>query len=530
MKKFILIILLNPVFYAGAATLTVGPGNDCGFPNILTAINFAGPGDTIMIAEGTYSGVEAKLTIDKSLSLWGGLDSNCQVFTANRTYLQLDDIGPVLEIDVNGGAEVNLSGLDISGAQHDNLNDYDGGIYIYGDGTVNIENTHIHDNASHFGGGIAVRSAAELNLSGNTEIYANTAVSNGGGIFCEGSSTLSAHDTVIGRMDNGNDQGNTLSGTDSHGAGISASSCTVSLGNTLNGNGPVEISYNQSHYGAGIYVHNSILTYHFEGSRMTFNELLPGGGDGNSLLLTGTSFAQLGDVEITDNKYYSVFSVNDTASLVVGSVCNDSPCSKIMRNSGTIFRFTGGSIGSIHKSLIAENPDSKAIVVIGQSPVTVDVDNTIFADNDVLANSSELIFTNNQGTINLNNVTIAQNSSDEGLFYTLGSGQINVDGTIIWGNSSPSLLHSSNQGNVTVSNSVIQYDTLGMVNSIQTDPLFANPMSGNFHITGDSPAVDHFDSSLDTDFENDARPQGVLDDAGADEFKDLIFANSYEKL
>ena len=527
MKKIIIFcVLLGPVFITKAVTLTVGPGNDCGFPNILTALNFAGSGDTIMIAEGTYSGVEAKLYIDKSLNIWGGLDSNCQVFTANRTYLQLDDIGPVLEIDVSGGETVSISGLDISGAQHDNFNDYDGGIYVYGNGTLNIENSHIHDNESFFGGGISVRSGAQLNLSGNTEIYRN-ASSDGGGIFC-GSSTISAYDTVIGKFADGIDKGNTVAGENGQGGGISALSCTISLGNTLNGNGPVDISYNKSANGAGIYAHNSILTFHHEGSRLSFNELANVSGDGNSLLLSGTTFAQLSDLEISDNKFTSVISVQDTASFVLGSVCANPPCTKIMRNTGSIFRFTGGSSGTVHKTLVVDNTNSSIVDVVGQTSVQVDIDNSVFANNTLNTNSSGLIFSNFAGTINLNNVTLAHNNNDEAIFYTLGSGAINFDGGIIWGNTATSLLHSNNQGNVVVENSVIQYDTFGMVNTIQADPLFANPASGNFHIQGDSPAVDHFVGTLDSDFENDTRPQGAMDDAGADEFKDLIFADGFE--
>ena len=103
------------------------------------------------------------------------------------------------------------------------------------------------------------------------------------------------------------------------------------------------------------------------------------------------------------------------------------------------------------------------------------------------------------------------------------------DGGIIWGNDVTGLTDNNFNGSVMISNSIIQFPPVGYPNTLQSDPLFKNPANGDYHIKFGSPAVDHFNSVLMVDFEGDSRPQGLLDDAGADEWTDLIFKNSFEQ-
>jgi len=510
----------------GGNTLTVGPNVQCAFPTIQLAINFAIPGDTIFVADDLIIGTNAKLNIDKELTLVGGLDSTCQVFTANRTYLQLDDFGPVINIDVSGGKNVILSGFDISGAEHSALEDYDGGLVIAGDGSVTITNSHIHDNASFFGGGITVRNGTELILKENTEIYNNTAISNGGGIFCS-DSEVKAHDVLIGRFNNGVSQGNVVTGTDNSGGGIYSNTCTVFLGITNSGNGAVEVSYNKSDSGAGIFAYNSGISFTFEGSQIKFNSASTlTTSQGVAIHAQGNSSVQVHDLQVTDNDSGSLFRATDTADLSITSTCNNPPCSIIARNKGVFAWIVQDATGLIQNSIIKENTESSGVLT-NQNGV-LDIENCIISDYNTPSNG--FFSAAALSIINFTNVSIANNnlSNATSMLRTIGpNSEINFTGGIIWGNTISNLVDDGGSG-ITVNHSIIQYDATDLTNTIQADPLFNNPDDGDYHITYDSPARDHFNSSLNNDFEGDSRPQGLLDDAGADEWTDLIFAHGFE--
>ncbi len=55
--------------------------------------------------------------------------------------------------------------------------------------------------------------------------------------------------------------------------------------------------------------------------------------------------------------------------------------------------------------------------------------------------------------------------------------------------------------------------------NIDADPLFVDPSTGDYHLQPNSPCIDAADpaSTVATDFDGDARPQGDRADMGADE-------------
>ncbi|MFK8013557.1 MAG: choice-of-anchor Q domain-containing protein [Marinicellaceae bacterium] len=519
-------LLLNK----SGAILTAGPGADCDFPNILTAINFAAPGNTILVADGTYTGAEAKLTINKDLSLVGGWSSNCQGNTGNKTKLQLDETGAVVTIDVSGGKNVTISGFDISGSQSNNQFLLTSGIHATGDGTVTVRDSRIHNNEAFLGGGISAINGVTLNISENTEIYSNSATGFGGGIYCN-QSTLNIIDTKIGRFDNGIDQGNVTSTEDSFGGGIAVIDCPTVLGDTPIGIGPVEINYNKSDGGSGIYSENSPINFSVKGSKMSFNE---SNGLGNNLILGSAIWAQdaievnLVDIELSDNIDGTALMMEGNVDLYLNSTCSDSPCMQFLRNQTTAI------IARDNTNVIANKIMFKDNIVFGlisnQGSGNMTVNNSVISKNQ--SRGGALITSSGSGEVNLNHVSIISNFKENGLghlFSIFNEGIINVNANVIWGNTSMDLI--SELFPVNIINSIIQYNPAGYPNTLQTDPLLNNESNGDFHLKFGSPAIDHVNEILFTDdIEGDSRQDGTTSDAGADEWTDLIFTNDFEDL
>lgn len=181
----------------------------------------------------------------------------------------------------------------------------------------------------------------------------------------------------------------------------------------------------------------------------------------------------------------------------------------------------------IQKTLMTGNTESSG--AFANQNAVINIENSIISNYN--SPDSYLFSAASMGEINLTNVTIANNvyPNATSLFRTIGANSsIDFIGGIIWGNTFDSLVDDGGNG-ITISHSIIQYESTGLTNTIQADPLFTNPTNGDYHIKYNSPARDHFNSNLNKDFEGDNRPQGLLDDAGADEWTDLIFNNEFEQ-
>lgn len=90
---------------------------------------------------------------------------------------------------------------------------------------------------------------------------------------------------------------------------------------------------------------------------------------------------------------------------------------------------------------------------------------------------------------------------------------LEVTASVLW---TPNTLSSATvSGGCSVTGSIVGPASFGT--NANMDPLFVDPMNGNFHISGGSPARDAVNTGPATDFENDHRPQGARFDLGADE-------------
>ncbi|NOZ29077.1 MAG: hypothetical protein GXP39_13640 [Chloroflexi bacterium] len=230
------------VALADSGVLYVAPNGNCGgaapcYATVQAAVDAAQDGDTVKIAQGTYSDVHARqgitqvVYITKSLTLRGGYSTarwDAPDPTAHPTILDAKGKGRVLY--VSGYIRLTVQDLHITGGDATGLggdpwgNDAGGGIFVH-ISTVTLRNLTIHDNQAYRGGGVFLNSSggvysahiegcsilsntadsgAGLYLLGGYDrlerniIRANRATWGGGGLFFNDSRATLVNNVIIG--------------------------------------------------------------------------------------------------------------------------------------------------------------------------------------------------------------------------------------------------------------------------------------------------------------------------------------------
>jgi len=167
-----LALLLNQPASATPASTTryVAPGGNCGsatpcYATIQAAVDAATPGDTIKVAQGTYTDIHARagvtqvVYIDKSVTIQGGYAaSNWSAAdpVAHPTILDARGKGRVLYI--TGSISPTIGGVRITGGDATGLGgaswgDGGGGVYVV-TATATLHNIRVFSNIAQYGGGI----------------------------------------------------------------------------------------------------------------------------------------------------------------------------------------------------------------------------------------------------------------------------------------------------------------------------------------------------------------------------------------
>jgi len=235
-----LFLLLNEapqVAHAASGDLFVTPGGggSCsqGDPcDLQTALSQATHGDTVYLAEGTYTGSGgAVITVTHSITLYGGWDgtTTTPVVRNPDTYPTTlngedsrhvvyisGDIAPTIDGFVITGGEAEDGGgifiYDASPIIQNNVitanrtidggaytDGRGGGIYVGGGGTAVIAQNHILSNTSGYGGGIYHKSWAAITITTN-EIAGNVVSYRGGGILVENSPDIVQTNVISGNI------------------------------------------------------------------------------------------------------------------------------------------------------------------------------------------------------------------------------------------------------------------------------------------------------------------------------------------
>lgn len=120
---------------------------------------------------------------------------------------------------------------------------------------------------------------------------------------------------------------------------------------------------------------------------------------------------------------------------------------------------------------------------------SIEMDNCLFYDNTGVDNLIASTISNSC-FITLNNCTFTQNSiADPNNLLQIVGGQsgtgININNTIFWNNDVPLDFRNTAQ----LSNSIFEHNNDTGVNNLQMDPLFVDPANNNFTLSENSPAV-----------------------------------------
>ncbi|MEM9478473.1 MAG: right-handed parallel beta-helix repeat-containing protein, partial [Verrucomicrobiota bacterium] len=213
------------------------------FDSVQAAVDAAGDGCTVHIADGTYQ-EGAQIDVAKSLTLQGDGDISTTL-DGNNAYRVIDLPNSPIDVVLDGltitrgrpaagsGGGIRNRGatLKISNAT---ISDSGGGIYNQNSGTVSISNTTISDNTGIQGGGILNTNNGTVTIF-NSTISGNSATGGfgGGGIYNENNgvvsvfnSTISGNSTLISAINGG---GGILTAA---GGGLTLAHCTITGNST----------------------------------------------------------------------------------------------------------------------------------------------------------------------------------------------------------------------------------------------------------------------------------------------------------
>ncbi len=540
----------------GAVTVTAAPqrpdatvryvdsGGTCGgqtpcYSTIQAAVDAAQAGDTIKVATGVYTGVQARpaptgypnppagglitqvVYISETVTVRGGYttaDWNTSDPDANPTTLDAEGLGRVMVIagEISPTVEgLRLTGGDASGLEGTSKDGRDGGggMYVIS-ATATISNNRVFSNTAHYGGGLFLW-YSDSTLTGNT-VTSNTVRWYGGGLYMRKSAATLTGNTVSHNTSQWGSGGLYLGGSDvtltgntvsyntaddweGGGLGLYGSDATL-IGNTVSHN-------NSWGSGGGLYLSRSDAT--LTGNTVSYNTTW-GNGHGGGLYLWES------DATLTGN----TVSHNTSHQGGGGLRLSDSDATLI---GNTIYSNT------------AENDNGGGLLLSGSATLI----NNVIADNRLRTNIS----TNFKGSglyvykapsLRLLHNTIARNTEGDGSGICLGA---------LWGTHATIVLTNTILVSHTVGITVEAgctatlestlwgagawangsdtggAGTINTNNDYHGDPAFKDPAAHDYHLTSGSAAVDKgIDAGVITDKDGIPRPQGPAPDLGAYEF------------
>ena len=450
--------------------------------------------------------------------------ANAWIYNGNQAY---DGAGIYAD-----GSEIFLGTATIGGNIASNGG---GGIYLTNDSSLSASDatigkgTYPYGNEAAYGAGICV-AGSTVDFGGT--IFNNLATTQGAGIYAE-ASTINLTNATVGGTDT--NQANQL-GPDGHmGAGLYFKDATqATLNNTMvSGNSFQTTGYT---YGGGAYVANgSVLTLN---SSTIENHLVPsettGRGAGiyidystvtmdNSAIVSNTAGQSGGGIRLYGTSTLTVLNgstIADNQSLngeggaiaAIGSPTINISNAILMGNTastdGGAIYLDAGTLNMAYTHLYG-NSAERGGAIYQTGTAASEVSNSLIYSNTSTTGFGAGIRTFG-GTFDMTHVTLANNINGAG--YSQSNTTGNASNCIAWGNASGGFWVTS--GTI---DGTCNIDQSGNVGSA-INPRFVDAASGDFHLLGDSPAIDACSTGLSPDLDNIPRPFGDDYDMGAYEF------------
>jgi hypothetical protein len=445
---------------AGRWFATPGGAGDCSQADpcdLQTALSAAGGGDTIYLAQGTYTGTgTAVVSLTKDVALYGGWDGAATGEPLRKpaaTVTTLDGESIRRVVYITGTIAPVLDGLVIAHGSADGLGgwstyDAGGGIYVHGaspvisrctitnnsagpasatgngaggglflfDSDAQLETCRVISNAARWGGGARVVWGGPIlrrsQFLSNTSLY-------GGGAYLMWARGL-VEETVF--LDNSAD----------FGGGLYLSGASSAIKGNL-------IERNQARTGGGIGINWGSSPVVVSGNRILGNQANHGGGM---------------NVEYNDSQLENNFIAGNEALYGAG-IRVEEACPVLSHN--TLAN---------HAGTLAEG-------------IRVDEGASLLMANTILVSNTVGIQVRDASSATLEATLWYGNGSDTG-----GGGSIHTGAVNVWG-----------------------------------DPAFVDPAAYDYHLLEGSPAMNAgVDAGVTTDIDGDKRPQGAGYDMGADEY------------
>jgi len=287
-------------------------------PTIQVGIDAAQDGDTVLVADGTYTG-EGNRDIDlqgKAITVISeNGPANCIIDLEEGEYRGFDVFRG------EGGGTV-IDGFTITGGRVVDLWESGGGIRMTGSSPV-IRGNSIIGNSGWNGGGVSCLDGSDPLIEGNT-IAGNLGVNAGGGIYARDSSPVICENYVL-------DNQSGFAGVDGAGGGIYCGNHTLVQNNVISENyaKPAEWGIAWS-WGGGIAAQNSAIV---SGNLITDNWSSEAGG---GIFCTGTTLIAGNIVENTRRGYFtSIGSAIAAGDAIFGMEVEAVITHNIVRNNNT---------------------------------------------------------------------------------------------------------------------------------------------------------------------------------------------------
>ncbi len=508
-KKIVLLVFsLLCVVILDAAILNV----PVDYSSIQIGIDTAVNGDTVLVQPGTY--VENINYNGKNITVASLFLTTADTSYISQTVIDGDSVDSVVKFMSGEDSTAVLCGFSVTNGYADFPYEYGGGIWCTQGSCPTLSNLAIFSNFSEgWGGGISCRNGSNACIK-STKIYDNQADYGGGGLSCSNASPFISHVVIsnnfaqfwgggVNCQDYSCPQLTNVVISNNYaylcGGGLrSYSNSSLQLVN-------VEILNNfcdEDSGGGGINIRNSTL---FLLNATFFGNTADIGG----AILFSNSVADVEDSYFSENisGFYggcfvcenSTLSIRNTiiedsdAFSFAGAIyINDSSYVKmdsvsLMNNVSSV----GGGINieistlDIYNCFFYNNSacDGGAIISFNSD---LNIYNSIFVENGTYEGGSAIDARNSSGVFCCN-VTITDNYAQTscGGIKCDSSSDVDIYNSILWNDTQPEIIGN----NVSVVYSDVQGGWIGTGN-IDTDPMFADTLSEDFHLTQYSPCID----------------------------------------